>query len=74
MLNHEFPRADDLFSIHFGFARMEIVVSRITPLGTIRAHPRDEELLVPASLSLNWLSHVFTDLHADMYLSGDAFP
>lgn len=43
MLNLEFPRADNLFSIHFGFARMEIVVSRITPLGTIRAHPRDEE-------------------------------
>lgn len=44
MLNHEFPRADNLFSIHFGFARMEIVVSRITPLGTIRAHPQDELL------------------------------
>ena len=43
MLNHEFPRADNLCNIHFGFARMEIVVSPITPLGTIRAHPQNEE-------------------------------
>lgn len=57
-----------LFDVCWGFARM--VNSCMSPL---RLTQRMWNLLVHASLFLNPLFHLFPDLHADKYLSGDLF-
>lgn len=68
MLGHGFPRVERLFDICWGFARM--VNSCMSPL---RPTQRMWSLLVHASVFLNWIFHLFPDLPADKYLSGDSF-
>lgn len=57
----------------WGLLEREIVVSPVTPLGTIRAHPKNVEASC-ACISLTLLSHLLADLRADTDLSGDSFP